>query len=101
MKDKEDGRLKVDIVLSPYGTSIHFAAAPMAERYKVPIVGSTAASVKLRDFKTKYFWFITSALPDRQMAALVDLLQNLGEKRLRSFMPRNCSRGKTCSFWSL
>lgn len=73
---------KVDILLSPYGTSIHFAVAPIAEKYKVPIVGSTAASVKLRDFKTKYFWFITSAVPDRQMAALVDLLKNLGIKKI-------------------
>jgi branched-chain amino acid transport system substrate-binding protein len=73
---------KVDIVLSPYGTSIHFAVAPIAERYKVPIVGSTAASVKLRDFKTKYFWFITSAVADRQMAALVELMQHLGLKKI-------------------
>lgn len=73
---------KVDVVLSPYGTSIHFAVAPIAERYKVPILGSTAASVKLRDFKTKYFWFITSALPDRQMAALVELMQHLGVKKV-------------------
>jgi branched-chain amino acid transport system substrate-binding protein len=73
---------KVDIVLSPYGTSIHFAVAPIAERYKVPIVGSTAASVKLRDFKTKYFWFITSAVADRQMAALVELMQHLGVKKI-------------------
>lgn len=73
---------KVDVVLSPYGTSIHFAVAPIAERYKVPIVGSTAASVKLRDFKTKYFWFITSAVADRQMAALVELMQHLGVKKI-------------------
>ncbi|MFZ0450812.1 MAG: amino acid ABC transporter substrate-binding protein, partial [Desulfatiglandaceae bacterium] len=68
---------KVDVVLSPYGTAIHFAVAPMAERYKIPIVGSTAASVKFRDIKTSYFWFITSAIPDRQMKALVDLLKHL------------------------
>ncbi len=68
---------KVDLVLSPYGTSIHFAVAPLAEKYKIPIVGSSAASVKLRDIKTKYFWFITSCLPDRQMQALVDLLKSL------------------------
>jgi branched-chain amino acid transport system substrate-binding protein len=67
---------KVDVVLSPYGTSIHFAVAPMAEKYKAPIVGSSAASVKLRDFKTKYFWFMTSCVPDRQMQALVDLLSD-------------------------
>ena len=71
---------KVDVVLSPYGTAIHFAVAPMAERYKVPIVGSTAASVKFRDIKTRYFWFITSCLADRQMQALVDLLKHLGVK---------------------
>ena len=71
---------KVDVVLSPYGTSIHFAVAPMAERYKLPIVGSTAASVKLRDIKTRYFWFITSCLPDRQMQTLVDLIKHLKMK---------------------
>jgi branched-chain amino acid transport system substrate-binding protein len=68
---------KVDVVLSPYGTAIHFAVAPMAEKYKVPIVGSTAASVKFRDIKTSYFWFITACLADRQMQALVDLLKDL------------------------
>lgn len=71
---------KVDVVLSPYGTAIHFAVAPMAERYKIPIVGSTAASVKFRDIKTSYFWFITSCLADRQMKALVDLLKHLKVK---------------------
>lgn len=69
---------KVDVVLSPYGTAIHFAVAPIAQRYKIPIVGSTAASVKLRDIKTNYFWFITSCMPDWQMKALVDLLKHLG-----------------------
>jgi len=71
---------KVDVVLSPYGTSIHFAVAPIAEKYKVPIIGSTAASVKLRDIKTEYFWFITACVGDRQMQALVDLLKNLKVK---------------------
>jgi branched-chain amino acid transport system substrate-binding protein len=71
---------KVSAVLSPYGTSIHFAVAPLAEKYKVPIIGSTAASVKLRDIKTSYFWFITACLADRQMKALVDLLKNLKVK---------------------
>ncbi len=73
---------KVDVLLSPYGTSIHFAVAPLAERYKVPIVGSTAASVKLRDIKSRYFWFITSCVPDRQMKALVDLLKYLNIKNI-------------------
>jgi branched-chain amino acid transport system substrate-binding protein len=71
---------KVDVVLSPQSTTIHFAVAPMAEKYKVPIVGTSAASVKLRDFKTDYFWFITACMPDRQMKALVDLLKELKVK---------------------
>ena len=71
---------KVDALLSPNSTSIHFAVAPLAEKYKVPLVGSAAASVKLRDIKTNYFWFITSCLPDRQMRALVDLLKSLKVK---------------------
>ncbi len=41
------------------------------------MVGTTAASVKLRNIKSKYFWFITSAIPDKQMTALVDLLKSL------------------------
>jgi branched-chain amino acid transport system substrate-binding protein len=71
---------KVDLVFSPQSTTNHFAVAPLADRYKVPIVGTTAASVKLRDIKTNYFWFITAAMPDRQMRALVDLLKHLGVK---------------------
>ncbi len=68
---------KVDVLLSPNSTSIHFAVAPLAEKYKVPLVGSAAASVKLRDIKTNYFWFIFAGLPDRQMQALVDLMKSL------------------------
>jgi branched-chain amino acid transport system substrate-binding protein len=71
---------KVDLVFSPQSTTNHFAIAPLADRYKIPIVGTTAASVKLRDIKTEYFWFITAAMPDRQMRALVDLLKHLDVK---------------------
>ena len=42
---------KVDLVLTPWGTTIHFAIAPLAEKYRVPMVGSTAASVRLRDIR--------------------------------------------------
>ena len=60
-------RDKVDLVLTPWGTTIHFAVAPLAEKYKMPMIGTTAASVKLREIQSNYFWFITAALPDRQM----------------------------------
>ena len=70
---------KVDVIFTPQGTSSHFAIAPLAEKYKIPMVGSTAASVKIRDMKTRYFWF-TSPLADRFMKALVDLVKSLGVK---------------------
>jgi len=72
---------KVDLVLTPWGTTIHFAVAPLAEKYRFPMVGSTAASVKLREIKSRYFWFITSAIPDKQMKALVALLESLGIRK--------------------
>lgn len=68
---------KVDLLLSPCTTTIHFAIAPLAAKYRVPIVGSTAASMKLREIKNPYFWFVSNAMPDRQMRALVELLEYL------------------------
>ncbi len=70
---------KVDLVFAPNSTTTHFAVFPIAEKYKVPIVGNTAASVKFRDLKSRYFW-ITSTLADRQMWSLVDLLKSLKVK---------------------
>ena len=71
---------KVDLILSPANTPIHFAVAPLAQKYKFPMVGSTAASIKLREIKNDWFWFTTAAMPDRQERALVDLLKNLNVK---------------------
>lgn len=65
---------KVDLLLGPYGTTNHFAVVATAEKYKAPIVGSTASSLKIRELGAKYIWFPTSAIPDRQMEALVGLL---------------------------
>ena len=73
---------RVDLVLTPWGTTIHFAVAPLAEKYRFPMVGSTASSVKLREIKSRYFWFITSCIPDKQMPALVELLNSLGIKKV-------------------
>src|SRR4051794_18018080 len=39
---------KVDLLLAPYATSIHIAIAPVIERHKFPLVGSTASSTLLR-----------------------------------------------------
>ena len=71
---------KVDLLLSPNSTTHHFAIFPVADKYKVPIVGSTAASVKLRDLKSKYFFFVTACMPDLQMKAVVNFLKSLKVK---------------------
>lgn len=71
---------KVDLLFSPNSTTIHFAIFPIAEKYKVPIVGSTAASVKLRELKSRYFWFTTATMPDLNMKALVNFLKTLKVK---------------------
>ncbi len=71
---------KVDLLLPPWGTPMHFAVAPLAQKYKVPIVGGTAASVKLREIKNDWLWFVTASMPDWQERALVDLLKDLKVK---------------------
>ncbi len=42
---------KVDLLLAPWGTSLHFAIVGVIERYQFPVVGNTAASVQLRELK--------------------------------------------------
>jgi len=64
---------KVDLLFAPWGTNHHVAIVPTVERYRVPMVGNTAVSTKLKQLKARYFWFI-SALPEPIMANLVDLL---------------------------
>ena len=65
---------KVDLLLSPSGTPAHFAIVPTLEKFKAPVVGSSAASMKVKELKAKYMWFSTPTMPDRNMAALVGLL---------------------------
>ncbi len=69
---------KVDLLLSPWGTSLHFAIVGVIERYKFPVVGNTAASVQLRDLKAGNIWFPTSLFPDRQSTELAKLLKSQG-----------------------
>jgi branched-chain amino acid transport system substrate-binding protein len=66
---------KVDLLLSPWGTPTHFAIAPVLERYKFPMVGSTAASAQLRELKPGNIWFPTPSMPDGVAAAIVGLMK--------------------------
>ena len=71
---------KVDLLLSPWGTPSHFAVAGVLEKYRFPMIGSTAASVALRDVKPGNIWFTTSAIPDRMSEELVKMMKQQGVK---------------------
>ena len=71
---------KVDLLLAPYGTGAHIAIAGVAERFKFPVVGNTAASVRLRDIKPGNIWFTTGQMPDRLGPAIADMLVANGIK---------------------
>ena len=40
---------KVDLLLPPWGTAMHFAVAPVANKYGYPLIGPTISSEKLRE----------------------------------------------------
>lgn len=71
---------KVDLLVAPWGTPFHIAIAPVVEKYKFPLVGATAASVRLRELKPGFMWFTTSAIPDKLAAELTALCVEQGVK---------------------
>ena len=71
---------KVDLLLAPWGTSLHFAIAGVIERHKFPLVGNTAASVQIRELKAGNIWFPTPLFPDRQSEEMTKLLKSQGVK---------------------
>lgn len=71
---------KVDLLLSPWGSSNHFAIVGVLEKYGFPMVGSTASSQQIRSLKAKNIWFPTSAIPDKNGIELAHMLKGLGIK---------------------
>ena len=71
---------KVDLLLSPWGSPAHFAVVGVLERYKFPMVGSSAASQQIRSIKAKNIWFPTSAIPDMLGADLAKMMKAQGVK---------------------
>ncbi|WP_158970398.1 amino acid ABC transporter substrate-binding protein [Chachezhania sediminis] len=68
----------VDLLAAPWGTPMHLALAPVLQRYKMPMVGNTAASVQLRKVAPGYIWFPTSAIPDQMGAELAKMMKAEG-----------------------
>ncbi len=74
---------KVDLLLPPWGTAMHFAVAPVANKYGYPLIGPTISSEKLREVahKIPYFFGILN-MPREQGTALADLLVELNIERV-------------------
>jgi branched-chain amino acid transport system substrate-binding protein len=70
---------KVDLILPPWGSSMNFAVAPLANRHGYPVLAPTALSMKLVDMKLPYFF---SMLPQPYvlMQAAADMLAAKGVK---------------------
>jgi branched-chain amino acid transport system substrate-binding protein len=72
---------KVDFMLPPWGTASNFAIAPVATKYKHPMMGITVSSPKLdeRLASTPYF-FVVLGQPNRLVPSTVGLMQEVGVK---------------------
>src|SRR5262245_49352685 len=70
---------KVDLLLPPWGTAMNFAVAPVANKAGYPLIGPTAASLKIAELNLPYFYAVL-AQPDAMMAALVGMLKDLKAK---------------------
>jgi branched-chain amino acid transport system substrate-binding protein len=72
---------KVDFMLPPWGTASNFAIAPVATKYKQPMMGITVSSPKLdeRLASTPYF-FVVLGQPSRLVPSTVGLMQEVGVK---------------------
>ncbi len=68
---------KVDLLLTPYATPLHLAIIPTIERYKFPLVGNSAISVKLRDIGSAYMFFAAPA-PDNYAEQIAGFLKASG-----------------------
>ena len=74
---------KVDLLLPPWGTAMHLAAAPIANKYGYPLIGPTISAESLRELiPTLPYFFGILNMPREQGKALVDLLVELGVKRV-------------------
>lgn len=74
-------RDKVDLVLPPWGTTANSALAPLANRYRYPVLAPTALSRRLVDMNLPYYFSLLQQA-DRMMGALVDMLAVQGVRTI-------------------
>ena len=72
---------KVDLLLPPWSTGLHFAIAPIVTKYKYPVVGPTVDSLKLREIAhTIPYMFVILNQPPEKAEAILPLCKELGVK---------------------
>src|SRR4030067_3248278 len=72
---------KVDLIFCPWDTAFIFAAAPIATKYKMVLLGGSGGALKLKGMigKLPYFFQVLN-FADTQMPALADIFAEVGVK---------------------
>ncbi|UCE33708.1 MAG: amino acid ABC transporter substrate-binding protein [Deltaproteobacteria bacterium] len=74
---------KVDFVFCPWGTAFTLAAAPVANKHGYILISNGAGAMKLKDFAADLpYYFQTLNFAETQVPALVDILEELGVKKV-------------------
>ena len=72
---------KVDLVFSPWDTAFIFAAAPIANKHKMVLMGGSGGALKLKTVIGKYpYFFQVLNFADTQIPALADVFTEVGVK---------------------
>ncbi len=70
---------KVDFIFPPHGTTMLYAAAPVANKYKYILMGGPGGAVKLKEISSKLpYFFSVLNMAETQMPALADVFAELG-----------------------
>jgi branched-chain amino acid transport system substrate-binding protein len=72
---------KVDLIFCPWDTAFIFAAAPIANKHKMVLLGGSGGALKLKAIISKYpYFFQVLNFADTQMPALADVFTEVGVK---------------------
>src|SRR5512139_2385070 len=72
---------KVDLIFSPWDTAFLFAAAPIANKHKVVLMGGSGGALKLKSVISKYpYFFQVLNFADYHIPAIGDVFKEVGVK---------------------
>src|SRR4030042_1010600 len=72
---------KVDLIFCPWDTAFIFAAAPIANKYKMVLLGGSGGALKLKGIISKLpYFFQVLNFADYQIPALADVFAEVGVK---------------------